>query len=191
MWERRESRSRGQFRPRCGKYADGVSHREAQPWRMSTLTLVRKPGYAALRKGRVSSSGQIYLVTFTTINRQRLFEKHDVARIACNAMSDPRLWLSSGCLAWVLMPDHWHGLIELGDEVGLSSIVQKLKTNTARRVRQACPGTRVVWKKGFHDRALRAEESLEGVARYIVCNPVRAGLVERVGDYPYWNAVWI
>ena len=28
-------------------------------------------------------------------------------------------------------------------------------------------------------------------SRYVVANPLRAGLVERIGDYPYWNAVWI
>ena len=32
---------------------------------------------------------------------------------------------------------------------------------------------------------------LRDVARYIVANPLRAGLVERVGDYPYWDAVWL
>jgi hypothetical protein len=29
------------------------------------------------------------------------------------------------------------------------------------------------------------------VARYVVMNPVRAGLVSRVGDYPFWDAAWI
>jgi hypothetical protein len=29
------------------------------------------------------------------------------------------------------------------------------------------------------------------VARYIVANPLRAGLVSRVGHYPFWNAVWL
>jgi hypothetical protein len=28
-------------------------------------------------------------------------------------------------------------------------------------------------------------------ARYLVANPLRPGLVERIGDYPYWNAVWL
>ena len=29
------------------------------------------------------------------------------------------------------------------------------------------------------------------VVRYVLLNPVRAGLVLRVGAYPYWNAVWV
>jgi hypothetical protein len=48
-----------------------------------------------------------------------------------------------------------------------------------------------VWKPGFHDRALRHEDSMVDAARYIVANPLRAGLVERVGDYPFWDAIWL
>jgi hypothetical protein len=29
------------------------------------------------------------------------------------------------------------------------------------------------------------------VARYIIGNPVRAGIVTQVGDYPLWDAIWV
>jgi hypothetical protein len=35
------------------------------------------------------------------------------------------------------------------------------------------------------------EEDLAQIARYVVLNPVRAGLVRRVGDYPHWDAAWL
>ena len=44
---------------------------------------------------------------------------------------------------------------------------------------------------GFHDHALREEENLLHAARYIVANLKRAGLVQRVSDYPYWDAIWL
>ncbi|HEY4530810.1 MAG TPA: hypothetical protein VIG97_10885 [Luteimonas sp.] len=47
------------------------------------------------------------------------------------------------------------------------------------------------WQPGFHDRALRAEEDLLAVARYVVANPIRAGLCRGFGAWPYWDAVWI
>ena len=43
----------------------------------------------------------------------------------------------------------------------------------------------------FHDRALRREEDVKAVARYIIANPIRAGLVRRAGDYPHWDCVWL
>ncbi|MNE68641.1 hypothetical protein D3C80_1643130 [compost metagenome] len=48
-----------------------------------------------------------------------------------------------------------------------------------------------LWQKGFHDHALRREEDVKAVARYVVANPLRAGLVEKLADYPFWDAIWL
>ena len=148
-------------------------------------------GHAALRRGRVSLPNQVYLVTFTTHQRRPLFSDPDCAMSMARASIDRRLWASSELLAWVLMPDHWHGLLALGESDYLPSLAQKLKCNTARHVRQSDSGIARVWAPAYHDRALRADEQLVDAARYVVMNPVRAGLVRRVGDYPYWDAVWL
>jgi REP element-mobilizing transposase RayT len=50
---------------------------------------------------------------------------------------------------------------------------------------------RIIWQEGYYDHALRSEESLPDVARYIVMNPVRAGLVKSIRDYPLWDAQWL
>jgi len=38
---------------------------------------------------------------------------------------------------------------------------------------------------------LRLDEKIIEVARYIVANPLRAGLVNCLGDYSHWDAVWL
>jgi hypothetical protein len=48
-----------------------------------------------------------------------------------------------------------------------------------------------LWQKSFYDHGLRSEEDLKGIARYIVANPLRAGLVEHIGEYPHWDAIWL
>ena len=160
------------------------------PEAMSNLTLHPKPGHAALRRGRVAQPGQIYLVTFTTHGRQPLFADPSLAMVAAPLLADARRWRTSAVLAWVLMPDHWHGLVELGAGDTLARVVRDLKVHTARVVRAARPATRV-WARGYHDHAVRTDEVLRDVARYVVMNPVRAGLVRRAGDYPYWDAAWL
>lgn len=50
---------------------------------------------------------------------------------------------------------------------------------------------RRLWQPGFHDRVLRAEDDLVAVARYVVANPIRAGLSRSFGGYPFRDAVWI
>jgi REP element-mobilizing transposase RayT len=87
------------------------------------------------------------------------------------------------------MPDHWHGLVELGEPDGLSRCIQRLKANSSRRVHESGLAAKV-WAAGFHDRALRSEEHLNDVARYVIRNPIRAGIVAQARDYRWWGAVW-
>jgi putative transposase len=89
------------------------------------------------------------------------------------------------------MPDHWHGLIELGEGANLSTMIQRVKGVTARHVNQYRSSDEPLWAKGFHDHALRQDEAIDPTARYIIANPVRAGLVEYPMDYPYWDTYFI
>ena len=147
-------------------------------------------GHAGLRLGRRSIAGHVYLVTFVTRDRRPLFSDPVIAHDMARAITDKRLWYRSRLLAWVLMPDHWHGLIELGAMETLPVCVQRLKAKTSRsfRVGRQHDG---IWAPGFHDRALRSSDDLRVAVRYVIANPLRAGLVDEIGKYPYWDAVWL
>ena len=93
-------------------------------------------------------------------------------------------------LAWVIMPDHFHWLIEL-QKGTLQGLMQGTKSRSAIAVNRARGCSERLWQRGFHDRALRYDEDLLKGARYIIANPLRAGLVRRIGDYPLWDAVWL
>ena len=88
------------------------------------------------------------------------------------------------------MPDHLHVLADLESET-LGKAMHALKGGTARRINAACGVTGALWQRGYHEHAIRAEEDLRTVARYVVANPLRAGLVRRLADYPFWGARWI
>ncbi|HEV7121871.1 MAG TPA: transposase [Rhodanobacter sp.] len=147
-------------------------------------------GHQALRKGRVSLSGQIYLLTIVTESRIPHFTDTELARTACRMMLAPRVWGDANALCWVLMPDHWHGLVELGDHDDLSVVMNRFKSLLSKAV-QSLARVPFRWARGFHDHALRRDEDLLAAARYIIANPVRAGLVTKVNDYPYWNSTWL
>lgn len=89
------------------------------------------------------------------------------------------------------MPDHLHWLVQLGEPSPLPAAVQRLKGRSARAVNGWLRRRGALWQRGFHDHALRREDDLATVARYVVRNPVRAGLVRRVGDWPLWDAQWL
>lgn len=90
------------------------------------------------------------------------------------------------------MPDHLHMLVRLGSAEPLSRLMQRIKAVTAAAANKSHGnGGGAVWMPGYHDHGLRREEDIPAIARYIVANPVRAGLVDRVGSYPYWDAIWL
>ncbi len=133
--------------------------------------------------------GQVYLLTTVVAYRRPLFRNIDLARSICRSVHNPRTWGDAELLCWVLMPDHWHGLVSLGPNDGLATVMNRFKSVTAKGIR--CTLSTLVWDRGFHDHALRHDEDRRHVARYIVANPLRAGLVSNVLDYPYWNCVWL
>jgi putative transposase len=149
------------------------------------------PHSAHLRRGRPTTGGGFYLLTTMTSDRRRCFADWEAASEMCRAISSSLVWRSSALLCWVLMPDHWHGLVELGESDALASLMGRFKASTARRYNASVGERRVIWGHGYHDRGLRDESDLIRVARYVVMNPVRAGLVTKVGDYPYWDAIWV
>jgi REP element-mobilizing transposase RayT len=94
-------------------------------------------------------------------------------------------------LAYVVMPDHVHWLLQLTESGALSSAIRAAKSLTTREANRLRGDRGSIWQPGFHDRGVRHEADLKGIARYIVANPLRAGLARRVGDYPHWDAIWV
>ncbi len=147
--------------------------------------MVRKPHAGNLRKGRVSESGRAYLITTVTHKRRRFFNDLSAARTLVLTLREAHQRSYAETLAFVVMPDHLHWLMTLGDQQDLAKVVAGVKSVAAHRL-----GGKV-WQKGYYDHALRQEKDIKAVARYIVANPLRSGLVERVEDFPHWDAAWL
>ncbi|MBS1209044.1 MAG: hypothetical protein H6R19_1442 [Proteobacteria bacterium] len=151
---------------------------------------------SSLRRGRVSIANQVYLLTFVTNQRKRLFLDWPSARVVVNCLRTSSARGEAETLAYCLMPDHLHWLIALQADTNLSKLAGSVKSNSARKLNQTrsdkgLPRLERVWQAGFHDHALRKEEDLQALARYTVANPLRAGLVSYLGDYALWDAKWL
>ena len=138
-----------------------------------------------LRKHRVSIAGQIYSLTIVTKNRQHIFADFWQARKLIKVLSavEKEEWATTLC--FVVMPDHVHWLMQLGEPKELSCLVQLVKSWVTKRVGKP------IWQKGFYDHAIRKEEDLKNIARYIVANPLRVNIVNNINDYPHWDAIWL
>ena len=144
-----------------------------------------QPHSHRLRTGRFSQTAQVYMVTVVTLHRQPFFEDFAAARTLVRTLKTESDLQRATTLAYVVMPDHLHWLMQLQKGAQLARCVRDVKSVTTHRL--GLP----VWQRGFHDHAVRREEDLQALARYVVANPVRAGLVQRTGLYPHWDAVWV
>ena len=140
--------------------------------------------YTDLRKGRVSQVGLVYHITTVTQNRIPYFKVLDDGRKVVQQLMTLQDQCVAETLCYVLMPDHLHWLMILRDGT-LPGVVRLLKGRSARAIGKP------IWQANYHDHAVRKEEDLQKMARYIVANPLRANLVSRIGDYSLWDAVWL
>ncbi|AGE25123.1 MULTISPECIES: REP-associated tyrosine transposase [Pseudomonas] len=148
------------------------------------------PASKRLRIGRCDELNRIYLLTSNTLGREPIFSDFKLGRLVVQQLRIAQNQGLATSLAWVVMPDHFHWLISL-EKGSLADLMRQVKSRSTRVVNAVARRQGRLWQPGFHDHALRREESLQGVARYIVANPLRAGLVKKFGDYPLWDAIWL
>ncbi len=147
-------------------------------------------GHQQLRKARVSIPFQIYLITAVCKNRESHFGEFWAAAATSRKICDGNTWADAKVLAWVLMPDHYHVLLQLGAETSLQTVMKRANLILALTLNKATKRHGAVWQSAYHDHAVRKEENLESIVRYVVANPLRAGLVDDIGQYPFWNTIW-
>jgi REP element-mobilizing transposase RayT len=153
---------------------------------------MERTGSHRLRLGRRSIVGQLYHVRFGTRGRAPQLASLPAGRAVTRALRAADERAEATTLCFVVMPDHVHWLLELGSKGPLSRVVGAAKGRASRALRQgSMRTTEGVWQPGYFDRAIRREEDVAAVARYIVANPVRAGLVPSVRAWPHWDAVWL
>lgn len=142
-----------------------------------------KPHARNLRKARHSRPGRYYFLTTSVSERRKIFTQNENAFVVLDSIG----WLHRTRRflvdAAVVMPDHLHFAGQLG-RGSLPKVMHTLKSYTANRLADLGVGV-PVWQAGYYDHALRGDEDYAVRIRYLLENPVRAGLVERIEDYPY------
>lgn len=157
---------------------------------MNLPTSPENPHTRDLRKGRFSKTGHTYLLTAVVHERRPIFTDWPIGRLLVTELRAAEEDGLAQSQAWVVMPDHLHWLITLQTGT-ISKLMQRIKGRSAISINRALGNNGQLWQKGFHDRAIRKEEDLQAIARYVVANPLRAGLVDKIGDYPLWDAIWL
>jgi len=135
------------------------------------------------------SAGGLYYVTIVAARRQRRFsrvERNGVSLTSVGRIIEqewlripvmrPRAWLD----VFVIMPDHFHGIVGLDPSDGslleaqgsLASVIGGFKSACTSRYREsiADPNARL-WHRGFYEHWVRGSDQLTRIRRYILNNP--------------------
>jgi REP element-mobilizing transposase RayT len=135
------------------------------------------------------SSGGLYSITIVAARRQRLFSRVERSKVSVTSVGRiveeewlripvmrPRAWLD----VFVIMPDHFHGIVGLEPSDGglleaqgsLASVIGGFKSACTSRYREsiADPDARL-WHRGFYEHWVRGSDQLARIRRYILNNP--------------------
>ena len=93
-------------------------------------------------------------------------------------------------LAWAIMPNHVHALIEVG-EVPLSEILQNWKSIVAVEANKSLGRAGRFWQPEYWDRFMRGQEQKQKAVHYIENNPVKARLCRAPEEWPFSSATFV
>ena len=150
-----------------------------------------------------------FFVTSTIVNRYRAFQKESGYQILIENLRFYRKKFEYKLFGYVLMPSHFHLLLQMENGRGeLSKFQQSFKRFTAKKIiekfqeednKEAVQVFRdaakdlsrrkyKIWASRFDDEVIRSEKWFSQKLDYIHQNPVKAGLVEKAEDWPYSSA---
>ena len=128
-----------------------------------------------------------YFLTFCTRNRREVFIAEAPVALVWSQILRAAGECTFNVTAHVLMPDHLHMLAEgVTEGSDLKRFAHLAKQRSAYQYRRQM--RHHLWQPSYFDHVLRDDESSLPYIRYILENPVRAGLVLRAEDYPYLGA---
>ena len=142
--------------------------------------------------------GGMYFFTVVSYNRRPILTSQPGRELLRGAIERIQAKRPFSFFATVLIPDHWHCIMELPrKDDGFSLRLKRIKEEfTASWLGAGLPeepvtdsqrqnGERGVWQPRFWEHLIRNEDELERFTDYIHWNPRKHNLVRRVRDWPY------
>lgn len=91
-------------------------------------------------------------------------------------------------LAWCVMPNHVHVVVEAFAGFPLGGLVRSWKAFSAAQINRANGRRGAFWAPDYFNRYIRGESDLGATISYAENNPVVAGLASTPGDWPWSSA---
>jgi putative transposase len=123
-------------------------------------------------------------LTFCVHHRTDVFTDATIVRAMLEQAFQAATVRQFEILAYCFMPDHLHLLVEArSSDSDLISFANLVKQRTSYTYRQS--HRERLWQKGYFEHIVRDDELTQIVAKYVLENPVRAGLVKEPLEYAF------
>jgi putative transposase len=142
--------------------------------------------------------GGMFFFTVVTYARREILTTEHGRNILHDAIVRTQVQYGFELFATVLIPDHWHLIMQLpaGEKnysIGIKRIKEFFTEGWLARGLPEAPvtesqrrrGERGVWQPRFWEHTIRDETDLERRTDYIHWNPRKHGLVGRIRDWPW------
>jgi putative transposase len=125
-----------------------------------------------------------YFITIVTDRKKKIFVSNEIIEQILKTLKDISAFYQFIIWVFCFMPDHFHILIEgKSSDSDMRELISKFKQKTAYEFKKMYQER--LWQENYYEHVLRNDEDTRNVARYILENPIRKGLVRDVLDYPY------
>ena len=136
------------------------------------------------RKPRIEIAGGLYHVITRGNNRRKIFRSHDDYLKFTGLLQQQKNKLPFYLYAYCLMPNHFHLLIEMQDDL-VSRIMQRVLTGYSQYHNRKYKKIGHLFQGRYKSILCQTDRYLGELVRYIHLNPVRAKLVKRPEDFEY------
>jgi putative transposase len=133
----------------------------------------------------ILSPARIFFATTKTSMGMRLLQAERNAELLIDVLRSLVAEKKFKLYDFVVMPDHVHLLLEVEGEMTVEKAMQFVKGRFSHRLKQEFGYLGEVWQRGFSEMQMLDKESISQHRNYIAMNPVKAGLVESPGQYPF------
>jgi putative transposase len=124
-----------------------------------------------------------YFVTCSTYKKKPFFTDEPVIDFVLDKLNTMSTRYGFNTLAYCFMPDHFHLLTEGKEDSSLPGYMQRFKQVSSYGFKKE--HGEPLWQRSYYDNVLRKEQSVTDVAKYILDNPVRKGIVKEYTEYPF------
>ena len=136
----------------------------------------------------IAATSRTFFVTSSTAQKRNLLQSGRSAELFIDVLYHYRAERQYLLHAFVVMPDHFHVLITIGEKLSIECAVQLIKGGFSFRAGKELGFQAPVWERGFSEVRIHDAEALTAVQQYIEENPVKRHLAAAVGEFPFCSA---